>query len=711
MGSLDKIHYGYVDGIFDKIHYGYVDGIFDKIHYGCVDRIFDKIHYGYVDGIFDKIHYGYVDWIFNKIHYGYVDGIFDKIHYGYVDGIFDKIHYGYVQEITNTGVHAFYSHRLTMASTPTATSCSSNRLTLITSVLLTSLLLFGTLVFSGCGKNEDIIGQIEADRQARLQSQSKQDHLGQVHRMLTRLIELNPDEASRQITYHLNRWLEQNPLPEFDRSSSGKPAILKTVNEYITPDEIDRVLFNKRFIRSDVDHLRDAYLFRTILQWIDRPSSDDPLLADWLADQTETLGEANATRLRTATRLFDWTIRNIALEPAFASADGRISAPTFPLGMVFQGPGYRQTDFQTVWRGIGDGLQRAGVFTQLCNQAGIVSAVLSLQIADTGELRPWAVGVLIGEDVYLFEPNLGIFVPGPDQIGIATLAQARSDASVMRRLNIPGFFDYPLSKQDVQQNTAMLNITPVALSPRMKLLQSRLAGERRMNLFTDVDAASKQLDAAVGIAGVRLWPVPILADVYQEALAKAAERDPMLSVWRDSSWAILESEADSSKEFALARWRHLHGQFDNDESKDMKGARPLYLAQRAPEFEIEDLRIDVDLQKQYGVRRQLGVAPEVYDAQLQFAQQMMQFGKRTATYWVSLIQYDDARYDNAVTWLRKRVLDEGQLSHWVPSAQYNLGRSLEQLGDEEEAIELYKTSGNLQEHGNRIRARLLSRSP
>jgi len=597
-----------------------------------------------------------------------------------------------------------------MASNPTATFCSSNRLTLVTGVLLMSSLLVGSLIFSGCGKNEDIIGQIEADRQARLQSQTKQDHLGQVHRMLTRLIELNPDEASRQITYHLNRWLEQNPLPKFDQSPSGQPSILKTVNKFVEPDELDKALFGQRFVRSDVDHLRDAYLFRTLAGWIDRPSSDDPLLADWLASQTETLGESDATRLRTATRLFDWTVRNIALEPAFAPTDGRISAPSFPLGMEFQGPGYRQTDFQTVWRGIGDGLQRAGVFTQLCNQAGIVSAVLSLQAAETGELRPWAVGVLIGKDFYLFEPNLGIFIPGPDQVGIATLAQARSDASVMRRLNIPGFFDYPLSKLDVQQNTAMLNTVPVALSPRMKLLQSRLTGERRMNLFTDVDSVAKQLDASVGIAGVRLWPVPILAGIYQEALAKAAERDPMLSVWYASSWAILEGESKSSKEFSRARWRHLHGQFDNNEAEDLKGARPLYLAQRAPEFEIEDLRIDVDLQKQYGVRRQLGVAPEVYDAQLQFAQQMMQFGKRTATYWVSLIQYDDARYDNAVTWLRKRVLDESQVSQWVPSAQYNLGRSLEQLGNDDEAIELYKTSGNLQEHGNRIRARLLSRS-
>ncbi len=128
----------------------------------------------------------------------------------------------------------------------------------------------------------------------------------------------------------------------------------------------------------------------------------------------------------------------------------------------------------------------------------------------------------------------------------------------------------------------------------------------------------------------------------------------------------------------------------------------LYLAQRAPEYEIEDLRIDVDLQQAYGVRRELGIDAETYNRQLQQAQMMMRLGKRTATYWISLIQYDDGRYETAENWYSKRVLNEEQLSFWEPHARYNLARTLERLGDTDRAIELYKTDGDPQEHGNRL---------
>ena len=137
----------------------------------------------------------------------------------------------------------------------------------------------------------------------------------------------------------------------------------------------------------------------------------------------------------------------------------------------------------------------------------------------------------------------------------------------------------------------------------------------------------------------------------------------------------------------------------------------LYLGQRAPEFEIEDLRIDVDLQQAYGVRRELGIDSRTYDRQLQQAQSMMRMGKRTATYWISLIQYDDGRYDTAETWFSKRVLDDEQLVALGAGGALQSGSQRRATWSRSErAIELYKTDGDPQEHGNRVRARLLSKS-
>jgi hypothetical protein len=204
-----------------------------------------------------------------------------------------------------------------------------------------------------------------------------------------------------------------------------------------------------------------------------------------------------------------------------------------------------------------------------------------------------------------------------------------------------------------------------------------------------------------------MWNVPLLAEVYRNELLQSARRDPRLDLWLKSRWAILDSDTPPARQLALGRWQHLHGKFEDDEIEDEKGARWYYLTLRAPEFEIDDLRIDVDLQKAYGIRRELRADPELYDRQVRQIQEMLRLAKRTATYWLSLAQYEDGRYDNARSWLEERVLDEAQRSFWEPAARYNLARSAEKLDDFATAIELYKTDGAIQEHGNRIRARLI----
>jgi hypothetical protein len=564
--------------------------------------------------------------------------------------------------------------------------------------------------FLGCSNDAETAREIQTQRQRQVQAESEQDHLGDAFSLVQRLVELNPEKAHRQIAYHLNRWLDDRPG---QTSSSGQaetavPALLQTINDLLPIEQSAERVGSVRYVPSDVNHLRDCYMFRQIVQWIDQPRGDDPLLADWLAMQEEKLGASQADQLRTASRLFDWTIRNIALEPPRPADSG--SAPEMPLEMEFEGPGYRQSDYQSVWRGTGDSLQRAGVFIQLCRQAEIPAFVLSIQSNETGELKPWCVGVLVGADVYLFEPELGSFVPGPGQAGIATLAQARTDESVLRRLNVPGFFDYPLSKNDVQQCTALLNVLPEGVSSRMRWLESGLTGNRRMVVYDDVDGLAEQIDAAAGVAGVRLWRVPLLAEVYKVAMEKEAERDPMFSFWYYSRWAILDPVVSASQKLAVGRWRHLHGQFDDNPELNIEGARTLYLAQRAPEFEIEKLDIDVDLQLSYGIRRELGTSKEVYDRQVEQVQMMMRLAKRTATYWLSLIQYDDESYETAEKWLSKRALNEEQSSFWEPAARYNLARACEQMGQIDRAIELYKTQGEPQEHGNRIRARLIEKA-
>jgi hypothetical protein len=61
--------------------------------------------------------------------------------------------------------------------------------------------------------------------------------------------------------------------------------------------------------------------------------------------------------------------------------------------------------------------------------------------------------------------------------------------------------------------------------------------------------------------------------------------------------------------------------------------------------------------------------------------------------------------------LTKRVLSESHASkRWESAARYNLARTLERLGQTDQAIEIYKTDGEANEHGNRMRAKLVNRA-
>ncbi|QDV65325.1 tetratricopeptide repeat protein [Crateriforma conspicua] len=565
-------------------------------------------------------------------------------------------------------------------------------------------LLLVVCLFAGCGDDRDLVREIQASRQARVQTESKQDHLGEAFSLLQRLVELNPTRAQQQIRFHLNQWLQTRG----DVPASVTPEIVSTLRGVVPQEVLDEQIGGTNFVGGDVKHLRDAYLFRQIVQWVDRPGETDPLWMSWFEDGAGGLDPDSLDSLQTASRLFDWTVRNVALQPRVLTQPAP-EPPPLPEGLEFRGAGYRQSDYETIWRGTGDGLQRAGVFEQLCRQAGLAAAILAVPSDDSGRLTPWAVGVMIGDEVYLFEPELGLPIPGPDQVGIATLKQARRDESVLRRLKVPGFFDYPFDKADVQQVTAMLNLMPEAIATRMKLLQESLTGQRRMTLYVDADESSERWDAIAGVAGARWWPVPIQAEIYRAAMENQSMRDPFFAFWYQSQWLIMDAQAEMPQMLSQGRWRHLHGEFSDDEDDLTEGARTLYLSQRAPEFEIADLRIDLELQKAYGLRRELGMDNQQFEAQIAQVQSLMRQGKRTATYWLSLVQYDDGRIETARNWFDKRVLDPAQPTPWEPAARYNLARTEEQLGQTEAAVKLLKTVGDPQEQGNRIRARLIGR--
>ena len=580
------------------------------------------------------------------------------------------------------------------------------------------VLLIGIVLLVGCSDDTRTIRSIQADRQQRQQAETKVDHLAEAFSLVSRLVELRPEAAARQITYHLNAWQQARGDTGVAGSGDADPEaeaklrrLLTSVADILPTAETAEGIARLSFDAADVEGLRYRYLARQVCEWVRVSDVSDPLWTDWVEANREALGADIAEPLTLAIRLFDWTVRNISLEPAEAEVSGDSTPPglRLPLGMRFRGSGYRQTPYQTLFRGTGDALQRTATFLGLCRQAELPVALLATAPSGDSETRPWVAGVWIGGDVYLFDCGLGVPIVGPNQSGIATLAQARSDASVLRRMNVPGWFDYPFAREDVGQCVALLMLEPEAMGPRAKGLQRGLTGDLRMSVYDDPVVLADLFEGVAGIAAARIWDVPLKARAYRAAIDAAARQDPLLNFYLNAPWFILEGEGEQSQELAIGRWRHLQGRFDSEDDDAILGAKKLYLNQRQPEFEIADLRGNVELQMRYGIRRELRVTPEQYDMQIQQIQLLMRQGKVLASFWLSLIQYDTGRFDLARNWFRQRVLEDGVDSPWEAPARYNLARALERLGETEQAGEILRTEGDPQEHGNRIRARMILR--
>lgn len=299
-----------------------------------------------------------------------------------------------------------------------------------------------------------------------------------------------------QLNTHLQR-ADDHKVPSLSEADRSRLRQQSGLDEA----ELDEVV-RPTFTALDARHLADCFLFRDAARSLE------------LAPQ-QTDGKAVAqTPLDRATAAFAWTVRQVRLDGRDLSPDG---APAPPADVLR--------------RGHGTALERALVFLAVLEQfgldedeaVGLQGFLLSLP-GKGDERRLWACGVLAGSGeagIWLFDPRLGLPLPGADGEGIATLAAARDTAAVLARLKA-GELRYDVTAE--QAKTAILDVVcPLsAAAPRMLLLQNRLLRDRtwhdqalppqvRVRLAEDPQALLERVRQAVVRSGgrredVRLWP-------------------------------------------------------------------------------------------------------------------------------------------------------------------------------------------------------------
>ncbi|MFO1065339.1 MAG: hypothetical protein U0892_15850 [Pirellulales bacterium] len=85
----------------------------------------------------------------------------------------------------------------------------------------------------------------------------------------------------------------------------------------------------------------------------------------------------------------------------------------------------------------GDFIERGRVFTTLAKQRGIRVCWIGLRPADSPTTKIWAVGVLVGDECYVFDPKLSLPILNPDTLILASLKEIQKDPRILRRCDIP----------------------------------------------------------------------------------------------------------------------------------------------------------------------------------------------------------------------------------------------------------------------------------
>jgi hypothetical protein len=566
-------------------------------------------------------------------------------------------------------------------------------------VTLLSMTLALVISFSqiGCRKSTSEIRAVNVSQSIEA-AKTKSDHLRDAFRYLQQLTPSNRRQASKEVLVQLNTWMETVPKDQVQYSTpalyQALPREMEQRQELNNPTQLV-------FDDWDVEYLFESQLMKQLSDWVSAAPVRDNLLQPSLDLVKKQLSPADSVKMEEAYKLFDWTTRNIVLEGEAKGVetlqlDPRAFSSGRTLGCAFM-------PWESVLFSRGDFVERGRVFTALARQRGIESVWIALSGTASSPGYLWALGVLIGNQIYVFDPKLGLPILDPDTLAFATLKDIREKDRILRRLDLPGQFDYAVNPGDVKAVAFMIDALPAAMSARIKILESSLLGSERMRLFVDTDAIQTKLAAIAPEDVTALWQVPVLA---RDMAAGVRER--------------LESPSDFSSQYAAtygvwlfdtpaanARFKHLRGNFES--SLEESGALAGYMSCRVDNETINRLAYDPDVQKQLGLKRGMTEDRQLFDMRVAQAQHFYRQAKVDANFLLAELHYDRGNYEATLNWLEKRILSDSQAKQWHATAHYLQGRSFEQLGKVDGLEAAYTFQPSAQEAGNRLRLRYLRR--
>lgn len=628
------------------------------------------------------------------------------------------------------------SHRLAAGAVGPRRACrgrSHRLLWLATAICATSLLLPW---LAGCGGEKPDFEQVTQQPENVV---AQRDPLSRAFDFLSNLHRYEASRVQPHVLLYLNQWAD---MQQPDESWSADPLFARLPSRF-SRDFGEEQLSSLEFLPSDVDMIRECVWMRDITQSVilrarERQSREGGNSRVWREEVSQKFGQRTAEDLQVCVWLFDWMVRHIQLEPMpepwteIAGPEAEQETPEESTKERFEPvhvvPGGRLTAWEALLLGHGDALERAKVFVGLARQQGIDVVMLH---PDEGDAREgWLAGVLLGDQLFLFDTALGLPIPGPNGRGVATLAELLDDPTILRNLDVEGTNAYPLSESDIKSLVGYVDSPYEFLSQRMQLLENALSGDRKLMLTAAPDAVAKRLRKCKGVANVRLWLPSYETWQYRiefsRLMAKLAQarrtNDPRLEARVLAAYDTegVEKLGQEMRIFRgmtpIAQGRLLQFRGDFDREGRQLGAKAFFLDCRPPEEAFEHMRTDKGIQRKLQKMNRL---PDVKDERLMKKAVEIQINsvrriKQNASYWLGLIAYEDGQYEAAIHFFDRQTLQATPDGPWTNGARYNLARAYEVLARQtgetdkyERAIENYRAGQSPQRHGNLIRARRL----
>ena len=477
---------------------------------------------------------------------------------------------------------------------------------------------------------------------------------------LDRLESFDEGRAYEQVFERLNQWIRALPSAAAAEAEAWKadPLVERLPERLRSLASAARLSSRSFDSQEDVRYLRDER---------------------WLATIARTARAGALDDLAIAKRLFEWTVRSLAL----------VGDP--PMVPSEQNPGTRWfTPGEILLSGRASAAQRAWIFLELLRQAGLDGAMLATADA-AGGLRPWVPAVVTGGEAYLFEPAYGMPIPGPGGTGVATVRQAAADPAVLAALSLPDR-PYPVQAGDVPGLAALVAADPLALAWRMGRIEEHLPAGDDTRPGMDVSALARRIAAALpgeSVDRVQFWEFPwetLARRQRAPAAVQAALQDELAPQQLTLTEPGSRGGARAFRPLFAARVREFRGDIEGPE-----GAKAAYMAARPGRDTIAET-----------VKR---VPPAQADGARAICGRM----KEDATYWLGLLTLAEGETEAAVDFLERMTLVAAPDSRWTDAARVNVARALAGSGRPLEAVKFLREDASPQRYGSRLEAARLER--